>query len=125
MIARVGTVAFDLDARVSALVARNGALYASTSLPSVYAARVRYAPPGDLADAREVIARGWGGCLSLAAARAGELLARGVPARVVFTAVQPGIVSPVRQYLVAPALHAIVQSAAGFEDPSALVRCFP
>lgn len=108
MLARVGTVVFDLDALAAALTADALAAYSLAPLPSIYTARVRYAPPGDLATVREVLARGWGGCLSLAAARAGELLARGELARVATVPTPRG-------------LHAVVVTPAGWEDPSALL----
>lgn len=110
MRARVGPLVVDLDVCADALTSAAALAYALLpSLPSVYRARLTYRPPGDLADVLTMLERGHGGCLSIAAARAGELLARGIPARVA--------VIPARR-----GLHAIVSTPAGIEDPSRMVH---
>lgn len=89
---------------------------ANPSLRSIYdpAARVRYRReprvltgqgPEQFDGVGIVLARRWGDCDDLAPARAGELLSQGIPARAI--AVSSG-----------NAVHVVVETPWGFEDPS-------
>lgn len=92
------------------LVRVNEQLYRDRHLPSIYTSGVRYRrePTEVWRNAEEVLSGGWGDCEDLAAARAGELRAKGESrAKVVVRRTGPKMT------------HALVQRGSGkIEDPS-------